>query len=323
MSKLGNIYLSYGKEFKISIANTYSNIVLAGSNLPVNSIIISSNIDKDFNDTGTYSLIATDAEGSPIRLTYCIKPGQGLKNIDNNSDILELRIDNKSIKNSSGLYIDLSFIDSQHLYLKDKKLTVNTDNLTTASSVERGILKVDGETIYVDEDTLYVNTDKLKFSDNDTSTYGIVTSTDEILTIDNGIISLNENNLPKASSENYGVIIGDNNTINIEDGIMNVNTVNLKSASEDTFGIIGVDAEKILSDEGVLSVDTDKLTKATNSELGTISVDGNTIVLNSEGQITVKEYSDILNNLTGLYTLLGDEINKLNEIKNDILSQIK
>ena len=60
MSKLGNIYLSYGKEFKISIANTYSNIVLSGSNLPVNSIIISSNVDDNFEDTGSYSLIATD-----------------------------------------------------------------------------------------------------------------------------------------------------------------------------------------------------------------------------------------------------------------------
>ncbi len=73
MSKIGNIKLSYRKQFNIAIANTYSNIVLSGSNLPANTIIISSNINENFEDTDWYSMIATDNEGNPVRLTCCIK----------------------------------------------------------------------------------------------------------------------------------------------------------------------------------------------------------------------------------------------------------
>lgn len=324
MSKLGNIYLSYGKEFKISIANTYSNVVLAGSNLPVNSIIISSNVDDNFEDTGSYSLIATDNEGSPVRLSYCFKPGSGLRNSDNNQDVLELKIDNKSIKsNVSGLYIDLSFLNSQNISLRDNRLSVNTDALTTASSVARGILRVDGETIYVDDDTLYINTEKLKYSDNATLTYGIVSYTDNILTIDNGVISLNEGNLPKADSENYGLITSDNNTISIEEGIMSVNTQNLKYASEEGFGIISVDNDKININEGILSVDSDKLNKATYTDIGTISIDGNTVIINEADQISINNYSELMSGLASLDSELSNELNELNEIKNEILSQIK
>ena len=78
MSKLGYISNSYGKQFNISVANTYSYNVLNGSNLPVNSIIIASNVNENNNDTGSYSLIATDSVGSPVRLTYTIKEGNGL-----------------------------------------------------------------------------------------------------------------------------------------------------------------------------------------------------------------------------------------------------
>ena len=52
MSQLGYIYSSYGKHFNIGIANTYGENVLTGSNLPKNSIIISSPIDRDNEDLG-------------------------------------------------------------------------------------------------------------------------------------------------------------------------------------------------------------------------------------------------------------------------------
>ena len=324
MSKLGNIYLSYGKELKISVANIYSNIVLSGSNLSVNSIIITSNIDDNFEDTGTYSLIATDNEGNPVRLTYCIKPGNGLNISDNNSDILELKIDNKSIKNTtSELNIDLSFINSVNLKTDNNILSVNTENFPTSSVLTRGILNIDGKTILSDEDTLFINTDSLNYSDNSTMTYGIVTYTDEILKIDNGIVSLQENMLPKASDNEYGVIISDNNTVSIEEGIINVNTVNLKHATENEFGIINVDNEKINVNEGILSVDTSKLNKATYSDIGTVCIDGNTIILNSDNQISIKNYDNIISGLNNLNVELSKEIDELNEIKNDILSQIK
>ena len=96
MSKLGYIASSYGKQMNISIANTYSYNVLAGSNLPINSIIIASNIDENNNDTGTYSLIATDNEGNPVRLTYTVKEGNGLY-YNTDKDYISLNIDNNVI----------------------------------------------------------------------------------------------------------------------------------------------------------------------------------------------------------------------------------
>ena len=59
MSKIGNIKLSYVKQFNTAIANTYSNL--------------SSNINENFEDIGSYSMIATDNEGNHVRLTYCKK----------------------------------------------------------------------------------------------------------------------------------------------------------------------------------------------------------------------------------------------------------
>ena len=74
MSKIGNIKLSYLNQFNIAFANTYSNI--------------SSNINENFEDIGSYSMIATDNEGNSVRLSYCIKQCNGLYADESNSDVL-------------------------------------------------------------------------------------------------------------------------------------------------------------------------------------------------------------------------------------------
>jgi hypothetical protein len=90
MSELGNINKSYGKPINISVANTYSTTVLNSKALPTNMIIISSPINNDGNDIGTYCLIATDNNGTGVRLSYTIQPGNGL-NVDSmNGDIIKL-----------------------------------------------------------------------------------------------------------------------------------------------------------------------------------------------------------------------------------------
>lgn len=323
MSKLGNIYLSYGKELKLSVANTYSNIILSGSNLPVNSIIISSNVDDMNNDTGTYSLIATDNDGNPVRLTYCIKPGNGLGLSDTDADVLELKIDNKSIKNSaSGLTIDLSFINSKNINKDNNILSVDIDKFPIASDNIKGLVSVDGKTILNDEDTIFINTDELQYSDNSTGIYGIVSDTDGILSIDNGIVSINEDKLPYAEADKYGTIKSDNNTVNIEDGIITINTDRLRNANYNEYGIITVDGVKIKSNDGVLYIDTNNLEHASHTNLGTICIDGDTIKVNNKDQITISGYKDILDGLTNMSNKLNSEKAQFEDIKNSILSMI-
>lgn len=323
MSSLGNIRLSYGKQFNIAIANTYSNIVLAGSNLPANAIIISSNIDESLQDTGSYSIIATDNYGSPVRLTYCIKQGNGLITDDENKDVIILNIDNSTIKNiQGGLHIDLSSINENDIHVNDNKLEVNNDLIDIAATTNRGILAIDGKTIMVD-DTLFINTDNLKYSNNETLSYGIISSSDNIMKIDNGIISVEESNIPHAGEDSIGIATADDRTLTLSENMFNVNTDLLDKAKDDEFGIISVDDNKIKSDKGILYVNTDNLKKATVSEKGIVSVDGHSIKSDGESKISVINYDEMLNSLEKLINNINDEYKSLDDIKNHILSQIK
>ena len=322
MSNLGNIKLSYGKQFNIAIANTYSNIVLAGSNLPANTIIISSNIDDNLNDTGSYSMLATDNFGNPVRLTYCIKQGNGLTTDEENKDVLILKLDNSTLKNNQGIHIDLSSINENNIHTVNNKLTVNNDLIQTASTLDRGIFAIDGKTVLLD-DVLYVNTDNLNYANNETLSYGIIKTTDDIVTLNNGVISIDETAIPHADNSEFGFAKGDESTTYIVDNMIQVNTDGLEKANENEFGIISVDNEKIITDEGILSVKTENLSKATPSSKGIISIDGKSIKLNSLNQISINKYDTMMNGLNNLVEDIDNEINSLEEIKNHILSQIK
>ena len=107
MSQLGYIYNSYGTQFNIAVANTYAfNILNSNSNLPTNTIIISAPYDN--KDIGSYSLLATDNDGNPVRLTYTIQEGNGLNYKD---DHLEINIDNDTIiEKENGLKVNLQNI---------------------------------------------------------------------------------------------------------------------------------------------------------------------------------------------------------------------
>lgn len=323
MSKLGNIKLSYGKQFNVAIANTYSNIVLNGSNLPANTIIITSATDEKNNDVGSYSLIATDGLGNPIRLTYCIEPKNGL-NVDlNNGDVIRIMIDNNSIQDkSSGLSIDLTAFEQTNVHNTNNVFSVTTNELNIASNSSRGVTAIDGSTIKSDKYTLYIDTDELRHSDNSSTIYGTIVNTDDILVVENGVTSIDTDALPVASNEQLGTVRFDNRTLTSDGENVYVNTENLDAANETEFGVITVDNNKIISSEGVLSVNTSSLRKATESVTGTLTFDGTTIKLNDDGQITIPSYEEITSKLNELNSRIENEIFSLNDLKTTIIEQV-
>ena len=326
MTSLGNIYSSYGKSFSVAVANTYSNVVLSSNNLPENTIIIASNVDDNYEDTGSYSLIVTDNNGSPVRLTYTIKLGNGLVEDIDNSDIISLNIDNTTIKSTSyGLSIDLRYLSNDTVFVNENgKLEIDTSKFDVASENVKGILNVDGNTIITNEDSVIsVNSENLMLSNNDTGQYGIVSSSDGNFNIENGVISLNESNLPVASNEEYGMVKGDDYTIVVnDDSSLSVNTQNLVQATNENYGITIPDDMKVSSNNGELYVNTTSLSDANSSNVGVISIDNNTIVLNDNNQITIKDNENILNSIEELSYSLNSILDKFNSLKEEILSQI-
>lgn len=318
MSKLGNINLSYGKQINIAVANTYSYILLNSGNLPPNTIIVSSPIDNKY-DTGSYSMIITDNDGNPVRLTYCIKEGNGLYSTDN-KDVIKLNIDDNTIKvNNDGLYVDLSIYNHNSVYVNENKLNVDTSMINSSSKDNRGIISIDDNTVKSANDKLYINTENLTFSDNNTMTYGILVSSDESFTINNGIISLNVDNLPHATNDNYGIVKGDESTISCTNDYVQINTDNLSMATKDEFGIILPDNKKIKSVDGVLMVESDKLNTANTTNKGIISIDGSSININKNGQITINNYSNMIDKLNEINNKILSTKKSLDDIKNTIL----
>ena len=322
MSKLGNISYLFGKQFNIAIANTYSYILLNGSNLPSNCIIISSPTDSNGNDTGTYSLIATDYEGNSVRLTYCIDVSNGFKNTD---DTVYLGIDNYTIKDDKTLYVNLSYlVDNKSIEVNSSnKLGINTSNLQKADNNNFGVLSVDGKTISSDNGILFVQTNNLDYSDTSTNTKGILTSISDKINIDNGIISINTENLSKCTNIEFGIAKGDEYTILSEENGLSINQDNLDKVSVDSFGLISNDGINVNSNNGELSVNTSNLTKASDKDKGIIKIDGNTIKVDENERITIDGYSKINEDINLLSNSLDEYINSLNEIEEEIITQIK
>ena len=160
MSKLNDIYNSYGKTFGIAIANTYSYNVMNASGLPKNTLIVAAP-----NDSNNCSLLITDYNGEPVRLTYNIISSNGL--VDNNGSI-SLETNSIFYENESGqLSIDIeNLVDNTTIKDINGKFTVDTQELAKASSTTYGVTKIDGATILSDDGKIYVNTQKLDKSKN-------------------------------------------------------------------------------------------------------------------------------------------------------------
>ena len=322
MSQLGNVSYLFGKQFNVGVANTYSYIILSGNNLPENSLIISSPVNEKDEDTGTYSLLVTDYLGNPVRLTYSISVGNGLKNID---DSIYLSIDNYSIRNDNrGLYVDIEkIIDNSSIIIKDGRISIDTNNLNFASEDNVGVVSVDGKSIISDDGLLYVDTNNLDYSNTNTNTFGIVSSNSNKVNINNGVISVNVNNLKKCSNTEYGIGRGDGYTISSSDNGLEVEMDNLEHSSIDTFGLISTDGITIESNEGELNVNTQNLEKANEDRMGIIKIDGNSIIKDKDDRITINGYDKVNKDITEINSKLDEYLSSLTEIENDIINKIK
>lgn len=322
MSKLGYIQESYGKQFNVSIANTYSfNVMNNAENLPVNTLIITSNIDDNGYDTGSYSLIVTDPYGTPVRLTYSVKEGNGL-HYSPETDTLNFEIDNDTL-----VYTEqgLTFNPDKHLgsilKRKDNNIYIEEESLPTSSFNILGTAYIDEKTIKIDDGKIYVDTSALRYANNATNEYGIVIGDNKTIYINNGIISVNIDNFDKATEENYGFIQGDGYTVNVESGIVSVITENLEKATENTKGISKPNGKEIfINDNGKLTVNEDSLETAGTGNYGIARIDANTIDISEDNILSVKNYQyliDSINEYQGIYKIykqkLDDYIQYLSE----------
>ncbi len=319
MSELGNISQSYGKEVKISVANTYSSTVLNSEQLPQQTIIVSSPINnQSATDLGTYCVLITDLHSNPVRLTYTLQPGNGL-NVDTvNSDIVRLEIDNNTltIGDDGELKSNIvSIVDGSSIVIDNNILHVNAGGITHADSEQTGVVSIDDSSLKVSTNSnLYVDTEHLDKANE--YSLGVVTSDANTINIDsNGTVSVKTENLSKASTTNYGVTKIDNNTITSHEGKTYVVTENLQRCGYLQYGVVKPDNNVIKVSDGTLYIETSNIDEASSTTYGTIKVDGVSLI-SDNGIVSVSQYDKIIENLeqyTNKLTYIEQAINKLNE----------
>jgi hypothetical protein len=133
-SKVGYVMAMHGKQFNISVTNASATEMLksnATTNFQGNSLIISSPTTSSWFDKGTPSMLVTDNDGKLLRLTYAIKPGNGLI-FDTNNDTLSIGIDKHTINTR---------IDGK-LYVDASNLICKTDTLETQTYNDVDYIKV-------------------------------------------------------------------------------------------------------------------------------------------------------------------------------------
>lgn len=294
MSKLGYIQKSYGTNLGFGIANTYGYNILSGSNLPVNSIIIASPVDENNDDIGSYSLLATDYVGDPVRLTYTIKQGNGIEYSD---DSIKVKIDNNTvIEKNKALTANINSLIDNYTIIYDKdEIQLNVDNLDKANNNTAGVFKIDSNTIKLADNSLFVDTSTLNYASPENNSGGIVIGDGNIIKTEQGIISINQDNFTKASNENYGVVTSTNGTITIEEGIVSVDTESLSFCNNEEPGIVSTDNNSIyINNDDELSVNTENLNKVSNSTFGVFKYDNNTFEM-IDDTLKIKNYNQFNN----------------------------
>lgn len=321
MSNLGNIKQSYGKQIGISIANTNGTNILASTILPKNNLIIASPIDTDANDIGTYALFMTDNNGVPIRLSYTIKPGNGLNIDENNSDIIKLSIDNKSLKanNEGVLYLSETDIIDNHSLItnENNNICINLENLNMASSEHAGVVGLDEYTIKTNQNgNIYVETENLdRANDNQT---GVVTSDNNTINIDsNGVIKVNTENLQYASSDVLGIVKVDGHTLQTTNNGLSVVTNNLQYATDSTFGISKCDNSTIVVSDGIYSVNTNNLDKSSNTSFGIVKSDGISTIIDND-VMEINDYNKIIKNINTIKGRIKNVQEQIKKLSNSI-----
>lgn len=278
MSKLGYISKSFGKETNVAIANTYSANVFNSSNLPENSIIITSPVDDNNDDIGSYSILMTDYLSNPIRLTYTIKTGNGLE-YHNDTDSIKIDIDNKNIVESDKkLTANIkNLIDNKTIiYDEDiKKIAISYQSLDNISYGTKGLFRIDENNIKINYDErIFVDTSTLKYANQYTEVSGIGIGDNHLVVSDQGVLTVKQDNIKHASADDAGLVRSDNYTIPIKEGIMEVNTRNLETCTNENAGIAKADNDTIfINGNNELEVNTQRLSSVSSSSKGVFKYD--------------------------------------------------
>ena len=306
MSKVSYINNSYGEEITFAIANTYGGNILKSKQLPPNTFIISSPVNKNNVDSNSPSIFYTDADGVPVRLTYNIVLGNGLTK-ESDTDIIYLNIDNDTVVTNSGLLgVNTNKLFKNELHTSGS-IGVNVDEINIASETENGVVKIDGDTILLNGDIHYINTVNLNRATNET--YGIVISDNRTINIENGVASVSVENLSKASNDTCGIIKTDNSTIVSNNGEIYVDNDKLPLCGNMSgmFGIGIPDNENISVTNGVLYVSG--LPTTSSESLGIARVNGNSLTLENN-VLEVKNYNDLNNR----FIIIKNKIDELKSI---------
>lgn len=350
---LGKTIKNYGRKYNIISTNLSGEDILNDDKLVPNALIISSPTHGGFDQIGeqaSHAMLFTDYEGSPVRLTYTIIPGNGLVvnaySYQWNSfthpytvDTLSLETDRDSLTTTidKGILIvnKPNIIDNYTLMVQQPDQTphtyikVITANLEKATDVKYGITRGDNYTISANEGLLSVNTWNLDYADDTTNTPGIVRpnpDTEEnysIRTIEasNGILNVVTANLDKATENNFGVVILDGETVTTNSlGYLSVITSGLDYATPTSYGTVRPDNWTIQVDNGVIRANSRNMDGASNEEFGVVKLDPASLGVSTDGYTYVNRWGEIeaiLNRYMDDYNYI---ISRLIDIENRLVS---
>lgn len=313
MSKLGDINSSYGKQFVIAVANAYSYQIMQSSNLPKNTIIVSSPFDiSTGEDLGTPALLITDNDGVAVELTKTLCAKNGLKY---ENDALYLDIDNFTVKcNEEGkLYVDLEHLigNSSSVTLSNGVVSVNESGIQRATKNDFGVIKTDGITIKSDNGKIYVNSEMLDYCTENSA--GIAIGDGNSVIISNGTIRINADALQK-SANSYGVAKADGTTLSCTNGILSVNM----SYFESGHGLLKVDGITVKSNNGEVSANAEGFDTATYDRYGVVKIDGSQLETSTDGRLSIKSFDSISQQVLELNERIAVATSQIQQIENDI-----
>lgn len=147
MSQVGYVNNMYGNTLNFVTTNADGATVLKldGENvLTRNALIITSPTDENNNDLGTPSIIVTDTDGSPLRISYTMQPGKGLIN-EPNTDILRMNLDEHTIQSKKDSKdLDAIYVNAYALINHNSTLEVVDENdlrVNVADIIDNSSLK--------------------------------------------------------------------------------------------------------------------------------------------------------------------------------------
>lgn len=315
MTKVGNIISSYGAPFEIAIANAPSSAVLESYSLPANTMIIAAPANESEEDAGTYSMILTDYNGEPTRLTYCIREGNGFYSED---DAISLHIDGETLMTtgSGELKADIEKLASTNIAKRNGKLSIDLSLLPKSTESRLGTVKTDGFTLNSDNGMLSVNTANLDLASS--IEHGICIGDGTTVSTSNGAIRIIESGLSRCTESTYGRLKADAVSTYTSDGVISIK--HSYFLDDSAIGLVKPDGTTVKSANGVLSIDQNGLKKATFTQAGTVSL-GPEFVKNSAGQYSLANATQIGEQISSIQERIDSANSRLDEL-DSIVSQI-